>query len=43
MTGGLGPTEDDCTIDVLAKIFESEIVYNKTSYKKVESLIQKKS
>jgi len=39
LTGGLGPTKDDITKLILAKYFNTELVFNKDVYNHVESLL----
>ena len=41
-TGGLGPTYDDMTKEVVAKVFESELVFHEPSYQKIEDYFIKK-
>ncbi len=41
ITGGLGPTEDDYTIDVLSKITGYDVIEDINSLKKLEELAQK--
>ena len=38
ITGGLGPTKDDITKNTLCEFFGTQLVFNKTVYKHVESL-----
>jgi nicotinamide-nucleotide amidase len=37
LTGGLGPTHDDITKSVAARFFESELVYRKDVYERIEA------
>ena len=41
MTGGLGPTEDDLTVDILAKLTGDEIVDDPDSIRKIEVLAKR--
>jgi nicotinamide-nucleotide amidase len=36
MTGGLGPTKDDITKDVLCNYFQTRLVFNQTAYENIE-------
>jgi nicotinamide-nucleotide amidase len=40
MTGGLGPTKDDITKQVLADYFDSKLVFHEPSYRQVEQLFK---
>ncbi len=40
MTGGLGPTNDDITKEVLCKYFNTELVFNEEAFKQVEALFK---
>ncbi len=39
LTGGLGPTNDDLTMQVLADFFESEIVFNEDVYSDISGML----
>ena len=41
-TGGLGPTYDDMTKEVVAKVFETDLVFHAPSYEKIENYFKKK-
>ncbi|GIX40583.1 MAG: CinA-like protein [Leptospiraceae bacterium] len=41
ITGGLGPTEDDHTIDVLSKITNLEVIEDTESFKRLEKISKK--
>ena len=38
MTGGLGPTEDDLSIDILAEMFHSDTMYEPNTLNKIQTL-----
>jgi nicotinamide-nucleotide amidase len=40
VTGGLGPTSDDITKEVIAEYFDSELVINKSVYSYIERMLQ---
>jgi len=40
MTGGLGPTKDDVTKDALCAYFNTELVFDETTYQHVEKLFR---
>ncbi len=40
MTGGLGPTNDDITKQVLCEYFKTELVFNEEAFKQVQSLFK---
>lgn len=42
ITGGLGPTKDDLTKDVLASYFDSEMVFNQEVFEDIERLFRSK-
>jgi nicotinamide-nucleotide amidase len=42
ITGGLGPTKDDLTKDVLASYFNSEMVFNQEVFEDIERLFRSK-
>ena len=42
ITGGLGPTKDDITKHTLARIFNSELVYNATEGEHVRTLLERR-
>ena len=42
ITGGLGPTKDDITKHTLARIFNSELVYNDTEGEHVRTLLERR-
>lgn len=42
-TGGLGPTKDDITKNVLAEYFNSEIIFHEPTYKHIVSLFSKRN
>lgn len=41
MTGGLGPTKDDITKKTLAELFESDMYFDETVYKRIEAYFVK--
>ena len=43
LTGGLGPTKDDITKNVLAEYFESDIIFHEPTYKNIKSLFSKRN
>ncbi|TRX70475.1 competence/damage-inducible protein A [Carboxylicivirga sp. M1479] len=40
LTGGLGPTKDDITKETLAKLFDSELVFNQEAYDNMANFIK---
>ena len=42
ITGGLGPTKDDITKHTLARIFNSELIYNETEGEHVRTLLERR-
>lgn len=38
LTGGLGPTSDDITKDVLAEYFNAQLVYNEDAFQNIDSI-----
>ncbi len=42
ITGGLGPTNDDITKQVLSKYFNSELIFNEKVYQKIEQFFSKR-
>ncbi len=40
MTGGLGPTNDDITKEVLCEYFNTELIFNEEAYRQVEALFK---
>ena len=43
LTGGLGPTKDDITKNVLAEYFNSDIIFHEPTYKNIKALFSKRS
>ncbi len=43
LTGGLGPTKDDITKNVLADYFNSDIIFHEPTYKHIKSLFSKRN
>jgi nicotinamide-nucleotide amidase len=43
VTGGLGPTKDDITKDVLCRFFNTRLVFHEEAYKDVENLFKKRN
>lgn len=43
LTGGLGPTKDDITKNVLAEYFKSDIIFHEPTYENIKSLFSKRS
>ncbi|MDR2009483.1 MAG: competence/damage-inducible protein A [Bacteroidales bacterium] len=41
ITGGLGPTNDDITKDVLAEYFNTKLIYDELVYKNIENIFEK--
>lgn len=41
ITGGLGPTKDDITKKVIAEFFETELVFHKPTYERLERFFKK--
>jgi len=39
ITGGLGPTKDDLTKDVLCKYFNTQLVFNEQAYSDIENIL----
>ena len=43
ISGGLGPTSDDCTKDVVAKLAEKPLVFHETSWEKIVARLSKRN
>lgn len=42
VTGGLGPTKDDCTKDAISEYFETPLTKDEATYKKIYALFEKR-
>ena len=41
-TGGLGPTDDDCTREGLSKFLKKDFVFNKEVWQSIQNLFKKR-